>query len=108
MEIINSYWANKEEEQISETNFSKFIAKNEIKRVFIGLKEIKNFKIETDGDRMMLRYALVKNASLKYYCNLLNHSIALKNNTAVFLEDKNYLDYKTQTLTQETTNILNT
>ena len=107
MKIIKSYWANKEEEINSETKFSQHIEKQEIKKVFIGFKQIKNFKIETENGRMILRYALVKNARLKYYCNFLNHSIALNNNTAVFLQDKNWKDYKNGTITQETINLLN-
>ncbi len=107
MKIINSYWANKEEEIKSETEFSQHIKKQEIKKVFIGFKEIKNFKVEIENERMILRYALVKNARLKYYCNFLNHSIALNNNTAVFLQDKNWIDYKNRILNKETINLLN-
>ena len=107
MKIIKSYWASKEEQIISEGEFVNHIKNQEIKKVFIGFKEIKNFKIEIQDERMILRYALVKNASLKYYCNLLNHSIALNNNTAVFLQDKNYQDFKNRILTKETINILN-
>lgn len=107
MKIIKHYWANKEEEIKSETEFAKHIEKQEIKKVFIGLKEIKNFKIETENGRMILRYALVRNARLKYYCNFLNHSVALNNNTAVFLQDKNWENYKSGIITQETINLLN-
>ena len=106
MKIISSYWASKNEEEISENAFSEHVKKFELKTVFIGFKQIKNFKIEIENGRMILRYALVKNASLKYYCNLLNHSIALNEETAVFLQDKNWIDYKNQILNEETKNLL--
>ena len=83
------------------------VKKFELKTVFIGFKQIKNFKIEIENERMILRYALVKNASLKYYCNFLNHSIAVNKETIVFLQDKNYQDFKNRILTKETINILN-
>ena len=71
------------------------------------LKQIKNFKIEIENGRMILKYALVKNASLKYYCNFLNHSIAVNKETIVFLQDKNWTDYDNKILTQETLTLLN-
>lgn len=108
MKIIKTYWSNEEEGKKQEFDFLQHIQEHEIKKVFVGLKEIKNFKIEIDkNNRMILRYALTKNASLKYYCNLLNHAIALNKNTAIFLQDNNYLDYKNQTLTEETKILLN-
>ena len=107
MKIIKSYWANKKEEEIAEKLFSEHIKKFELKTVFIGFKQIKNFKIEIEKDRMILKYALVKNASLKYYVNLLNHSMVVNNETVVFLQDKNWVDYKNQILNKETLNLLN-
>lgn len=108
MEIIAHYWGNQKEQDISEKAFLEHIKKFEIKTVFIGFKQIKNFKIEIEEDgRMILRYALVKNATLKYYCNFLNHSIAVNKETAVFLQDKNWIDYKNQILNSETLNLLN-
>ena len=107
MQIISSYWGNKKEQEISENAFLDHVKKFDLKTVFIGFKQIKNFKIEIENERMILRYALVKNARLKYYCNFLNHSIALNNNTAVFLQDKNWIDYKNRILNKETINLLN-
>ena len=107
MQIIKSYWGNKREQEISENMFFNHINKFELKTVFIGFKQIKNFKIEIEKDRMILRYALVKNASLKYYVNLLNHSMVVNNETVVFLQDKNWIDYKNQILNRETLNLLN-
>lgn len=108
MKIISSYWGSEKEKEVSESAFLNHVQDFKIKKVFIGLKEIKNFKIEFENGRMILRYALVKNASLKYYANLHNHSIAVKENTAVFLNDKNWSDYENKILTKETINILNT
>ena len=107
MEIISSYWSNKSEQEISENAFLEHVKKFELKTVFIGFKQIKNFKIEIENGRMILRYALVKNASLKYYCNFLNHSIAVNKETIVFLQDKNWIDFKNQILNKETLNLLN-
>lgn len=112
MEIIKSYWSNKKEQEISENSFLEYNQNFEIKNVFIGFEQIKNFKISfeksynSDKKRMILNYALRKNAKLKYYCNLLNHSIAVNENTIVFLQDKNWHNYKTKTLNKETLNIL--
>ena len=107
MKVIKNYWGCKIAQEKSETEFKEHIENNEIKKVFIGFKEIKNFKIliEEDG-RMILRYALRKNANLKYYANLLNHSIAVNKEKSVFLQDANYLDFKSRTLTNETINLL--
>lgn len=107
MKIISSYWASTKEQEISESVFLNHVQNFKIEKVFIGFKQIKNFKIEFENGRMILRYALVKNASLKYYANLLNHSIAVKENTAVFLNDKNWADYKKQLLNENTLKLLN-
>ena len=107
MEIISSYWGNKKEQEISENAFLEHTKKFELKTVFIGFRQIKNFKIEIENERMILRYALVKNASLKYYVNFLNHSMAVNKETVVFLQDKNWIDYKNQILNGETLNLLN-
>ena len=107
MQIISSYWSNKKEQEISENAFLEHVKKFELKTVFIGFKQIKNFKIEIENERMILRYALVKNASLKYYCNFLNHSIAVNKETIVFLQDKNWLDYDNKIINNETKNLFN-
>lgn len=107
MEIIKNYWGSKEEEEKSENQFLNHIGSHEIKKVFIAFEEIKNFKISIEKNRMILRYALRKNAKLKYYVNLLNHSIAVNKNNAVFLEDINYIDYENGVITKETLNLLN-
>lgn len=106
MNIIASYWSDKKAQEISENLFSEHVKKFELKTVFIGFKQIKNFKIETENGRMILRYALVKNASLKYYASLLNHSMAVNKETVVFLQDKNWIDYKNQIINEETLNLL--
>lgn len=107
MQIISSYWSNKKEQEISENAFLEHVKKFELKTVFIGFKQIKNFKIEIENERMILRYALVKNASLKYYCNFLNHSIAVNKETIVFLQDKNWLDYDNKIINKETKTLFN-
>lgn len=107
MKIISSYWGDKKEQEISENAFLQHLKEFELKKVFIGFRQIKNFKIEVENERMILRYALVKNASLKYYANFLNHSVAVNNETIVFLQDKNWIDYKNKVLNKETLQILN-
>lgn len=107
MEIVKSYWGCKLEQKISENQFLNHINNFEIKNVFIAFKKIENFKITIENDRMIIKYSLRKNSTLKYYCNLLNHSIALKENTAIFLQDANWHDYKNQILNQKTINLLN-
>jgi hypothetical protein len=106
MKIIKHYWANKEEEIKSESEFKEYISSQEIKKVFIGFKEIKNFKIEIESERMIFRYGLTNNSKQKYYCNFLNHSIALNNEKAVFLQDINWQCYKTQKLNENTIKLL--
>lgn len=107
MEIVNSYWSNKNEQLISENQFLNHVNKFEVNKVFIGTQKIENFKISIENDRMILRYSLRKNSSLKYYANLLNHSIALNKSIIVFLQDKNWLDYKNRIITEETKQLLN-
>lgn len=104
--IISSYWSDKKQEVISENAFLGHVKEFELKTVFIGFKQIRNFKIGVENDKMILRYALAKNGALKYYANFLNHSIALRNETVIFLQDKNWVDYKNQILNEETLNIL--
>lgn len=106
MKIISSYWSNKKQQEISENEFSKHIENYKIEKVFIGFRQIKNFKIEIENERMILRYSLVKNASLKYYANFLNHTIAVNKNTAVFCQDKNWLDFDNQILNNDTLTLL--
>ena len=107
--IVRCYWGNKEDEKHSETTFKDYIKKNPIKNVWIGLKKIDNFKFDVDNNgRMIMRYSLRKGSSLKYYVSFLNHSVALKNNNAVFLWDINYADWKNKILTKETLELLNT
>lgn len=106
--IIKHYWGNKKEEEYSENKFKEYIEENPIKNVWIGYKKINNFKFDFDDGRMIMRYSLTKNAPLKYYVSFLNHSVALKFNNAVFLQDINYTDFKNNVLTQKTLDILNT
>jgi len=107
MKIIKNYWGNKEQEIKSENDFKDYIKNNEVKKCFIGLKEIKNFKLSIKNDRMHLTYALRKNVNHRYYANFLNHAIALNNNCVVFLEDVNYENYENRILTKETIMLLN-
>jgi hypothetical protein len=74
MKIIKNYWSDKAEEIKSENDFLTHIQSQPITKVFIGFKEIKNFKIEIIDGRMILRYSLKKAFNLKYYCNLLSTS----------------------------------
>lgn len=106
MKIIKGYWSIKEEEKESENEFSKHLEKHKITRVFIGFEEVKNFKFDKYDGKMIMYYALGKSKNLKYYKNLLSCSLALNDNTAVFLQDKNYVDFKERILTKETINIL--
>ena len=106
MELIKSYWSKKLEGQKSETAFLNHIKKHEIKKVYIGFKEIKNFKIEIEDGRMILTYSLKKGCNLNYYCNLNNHSICVHENTAIFLQDANWRDYSNQILNEQTLNLL--
>ncbi|AKG94252.1 hypothetical protein AVT43_gp78 [Polaribacter phage P12002L] len=105
--VIKNYWADKIQEKISENEFKNHIESNEIKKCFVGFKEIKNFNISIKEDRMYLSYGLRKNSKKNYYANFLNHSIVLKNDVVVFLQDKNYDDFKERILNKETINILN-
>lgn len=93
MKIIKTYWGDKEQEIISEKEISEIVSTNEIKRVFKGLKEIKYFSFKTEG-RFYILYGLRKSAPKKYYMSLLNHKIAFKNDTLVFLEDINFVEDK--------------
>ena len=107
MKVIKGYWSDKIQEEKSEFEIKNHIKNNTIKNVFVGYKEIKNFKISIDqNNRFLLRYALRKNASLKYYCNLLAQSVAVNNETMVFLWDDNYLDFKNRTVNETTLNLL--
>jgi hypothetical protein len=106
--IVSSYWGNKEDEKHSEKTFKDYVQKNPIKNVWIGLKKIDNFKFDVDNNgRMVMRYSLKKGSSLKYYVSFLDHSVALKNNNAVFLWDINYDDWNNKILTKETLELLN-
>ena len=106
MKIIKNYWGDKKQELKSENDFKEYVKNNEIKNCFIGLKEVKNFTIGIKNNRMHLTYALRKNSNHRYYANFLNHAIALNNETVVFLQDKNYFNYKNRELTKQTLNIL--
>ncbi|MFZ4799604.1 MAG: hypothetical protein ACOYMA_19065 [Bacteroidia bacterium] len=106
MKIIKNYWSDKIEQQISETAFLNHIEKHEIKTVYIGFTPIKNFKIDIEDGRMVLRYAAPRGKNLKYYANLLNHSICVHENTAIFLQDANWSDYNNQILNEQTKNLL--
>ncbi|MFK7947837.1 MAG: hypothetical protein AB8G11_09615 [Saprospiraceae bacterium] len=105
--VIKNYWADKNQEKISENEFKIHFENNEIKKCFIGFKEIKNFELSIKKERMNLTYGLRKNSKQNYYANFLNHSIALKNNCIVFLKDKNYENFKERKLNKETVKILN-
>lgn len=108
MQIIKGYWSNNDEGEKSESQMKDHLKNNEIKNVFVGYKKINNFKISTDKEgKFILRYALRKNASLKYYCNLLAQSAAVKNNTIVFLWDANWSDFKNRVINEKTINLLN-
>jgi len=107
MKIISSYWSNKKEQEISENAFSEHVKTFELKKVFIGFEQIKNFKIEIENERMILYYAMRKNAKLKYYCNFLNHSVVVNKGTIIFLQDKNWIDFDNKILNKETLNLLN-
>lgn len=102
MKIIKNYWGNKQKEILSENMFLEHIKKHEISKVYIATKLIKNFKINIENGRMILRYSLSAGKNLKYYCSLLNHSICVKDGTAIFLEDINWLDYENQILNKQT------
>ena len=106
--IVSSYWGNKKDEMRSEKMFADYIKNNPINNVWIGFKKIDNFKFDMDSGRMIMRYALRKGANLKYYVSFLNHSVALKNNNAVFLQDRNYEDFDNKILTKETLELLKT
>ena len=107
MKIIKNYWSDKEKELKSENLFKNYTKNNEIKKCFIGLKEIINFNLSIINNKMHLTYALRKNSNHKYYANFLNHSIALNKNCIVFLQDKNYKNFEKRILTKETLSILN-
>lgn len=107
MKIIKGYWADKLAEKRAEENIKNHLKKYDIKKVFVGYKEIKNFKVTTD-DRgcFMILYSLRKNASLKYYCRLLAQSVAVNKNTIVFLWDDNWIDYKNNIISEKTKKLL--
>lgn len=98
MKIINTYWGDKEQEIISEKEISEIVSTNEIKRVFKGREEIKYFSFKTEG-RFCILYGLRKSAPKKHYMSLLNHKIAFKNDTLVFLEDINFVEDKPENKT---------
>ena len=122
MKVIETYWSNKEQEKISESEILEIVSANEIKRVFKGLKEIKNFSLKTEKNRFYILYGLRKNTPQKHYMSLLNHKIAFKNDTLIFLENVNFIEdshdekdnprgerylynYKNNVLTENTLNL---
>lgn len=107
MKIIRGYWSDKKAEIKAEKTIKKHLKKHEIKKVFVGYKEIKSFKITFD-DRgwFTILYALRKNASLKYYARFLGQSAAIHKNTIVFLWDDNWQDYENGIINEKTKKLL--
>lgn len=105
MKIINSYWADKAQEKISEAQILQ--EANNIKKLFIGTQQIKQFEFNTGKDGRTSIYYAIRGKNMNYYVSLLNHSFAVKNGVMVALEDVNWKDYNNKVLTDFTTNLLN-
>lgn len=55
MKIIKSYWADKAQELKTESEIKNYLENNEIKTLYIGERQIKNFRFDFDG-RFVCRF----------------------------------------------------
>jgi len=102
--IIKSYWANKIEEKQQESFIKNYVNNIKIDKCFFANgKQIKNFKLDVENNRFILRYSL-KGNNLKYYMSLLNTSFLFYNNCLMALNDNCWFDYKNGILKE---NIIN-
>jgi len=94
MKIIDFYWGDVKKGEESERMAKEMLDKNIIKNVFIGLKKIPSFEMETKNGEFRCYYSLRKGCKHKYYVSLSNHDMAYNDETVVFLEDVNYGENK--------------